>query len=147
MADHDIILLDQDSFTVFFDSLVELPLVPEGEAQAMVGLGIILLESDGIAVCGDSLIQPAVVIQCVAEAIVGLGVILLEPDSFAVLGYCLGQPTVVREEEAEVIMGTRAPRAKGHRHRGEANGFLHLRRLLAQHGTKSSSLDRSPPES
>ena len=41
------------------DGLIQLALVPEGNAQIAVGLGVVGLEPDGRAVGGDGLIQLA----------------------------------------------------------------------------------------
>src|SRR5437868_5969474 len=65
------------------ESLKELPLLPEGEAQVAVGLGIIGLQLDGLVEGGERLVKPALAEECVAEMAVRRRIVGSQGDSLA----------------------------------------------------------------
>ena len=68
-----IVGLEPEGFAVLGDRLIELPLVVQGDAEVVVGIGEVGLEAQRLAVLGDRLVQLPLVAQGVAEVVVGLG--------------------------------------------------------------------------
>ena len=68
------------------DGLVQLPLVLQGVAEVVVGLGEFRVEFDGLAVAGDGLVQLALVVQGVAEVVVRVQGFRIEFDGATVAG-------------------------------------------------------------
>ena len=87
------------------DRLVQLPLVAQGVAEVVVGLGVVGLEPERRAVLGDRLVQLPLIAQGNAEVVVGLGEVGLEADRLAVLGDRLVQLPLAAQGAAEVGVG------------------------------------------
>jgi hypothetical protein len=107
-----IVGLEPDGLAVLSDSLIELALACQGEAEVDVGFGGILLESDGLAEFGNGLVELAPAEQGSAEVDVGLGEILLESDDLAVFLDGLIDLTLVAQSDAEVDAGLREIRVQ-----------------------------------
>ena len=62
-----------DGLLVFDDGFVHTALVPQGEADDVVGVGKLGVEFDGLPVLGDGLTHTAIRSQGVAKVVVGNG--------------------------------------------------------------------------
>jgi hypothetical protein len=99
-----IVRLEADRLLIARVGLVEPALLPQCDAEVVVGIGKVGLEADGPLVARHGLREPVLLFQDAPQVVVGIGIVGLEADGPLKTGRGLLEIVLPRQHDAQVVL-------------------------------------------